>query len=78
MQAYETFATVQPDGQLALAGLPFPPGTAVDVMITPKRASAADFALRWRDVTRQLRSTAAAQRDVAGIQAEINSHRAGR
>ena len=78
MQAYETSSTVQPEGQLALVGIPFPPGTAVDVMITPKRASAADFAVRWREVTQQLRGKSAVEMEDAEIQAEIDAYRARR
>jgi hypothetical protein len=41
MQAYETSATVEPNGQVRLAGVPFAPGTQVEVIISPKRTSAA-------------------------------------
>jgi hypothetical protein len=37
MQAYETLATVEPNGEVHLAGVPFAPGTQVDVIVTPKR-----------------------------------------
>jgi len=41
MQAYETSATVEPNGQVHLAGVPFAPGTQVEVIISPKRNGAA-------------------------------------
>jgi hypothetical protein len=36
MNAYETSATVEEQGQLNLAGLPFAPGTEVEITIRPK------------------------------------------
>ena len=36
MKVFETSATVQPHGDLHLGGLPFPPGTPVEVTISPK------------------------------------------
>ena len=36
MQAYETSATVQGQGEVHLAGVPFEPGTEVEVTISPK------------------------------------------
>lgn len=41
MQAYETSATVEPNGQVHLAGVPFAPGTQVEVIISPKQNGAA-------------------------------------
>jgi hypothetical protein len=35
MQTYETSATVQEQGQVVVAGVPFEPGTRVEVTITP-------------------------------------------
>jgi hypothetical protein len=37
MNAFETFATVQQTGDVRVAGVPFAPGTEVEVTITPKR-----------------------------------------
>lgn len=39
MQTYETCTIVEDAGQVHLAGLPFAPGTQVDVSISPKRPS---------------------------------------
>jgi hypothetical protein len=36
MQAYETSARVEPNGQVHLAGVPFAPGTQVEVIVSPK------------------------------------------
>lgn len=41
MQAYETSATVEANGQVHLAGVPFAAGTQVEVIISPKRTGAA-------------------------------------
>jgi hypothetical protein len=35
METYETSATVQEQGQVVVAGVPFEPGTRVEVTITP-------------------------------------------
>ena len=37
MQSYETSATVEDQGQIRVAGVPFAPGTEVEVTICPKR-----------------------------------------
>ena len=36
MNTYETFATVEDQGRIIVAGVPFAPGTEVEVMISPK------------------------------------------
>ena len=36
MKAFETSATVEAQGQLRLSGVPFAPGTQVEVTISPK------------------------------------------
>jgi hypothetical protein len=42
MKAFETSATVEQQGRVFLAGVPFAPGTEVDVTISPKLGSAAE------------------------------------
>ena len=42
MKTYETTATVENHGQVRLAGLPFAPGTEVEVRISPKTPGASD------------------------------------
>src|SRR5258708_6080143 len=37
MQSYETSATVEGQGQITVAGVPFAPGTEVEVTICPKQ-----------------------------------------
>lgn len=37
MKTYETFATVEEQGRVLLAGVPFAPGTYVEITISPKR-----------------------------------------
>jgi hypothetical protein len=61
MKIYETSATVEDHGQVRVAGVPFAPGTEVEVTIRPKRQAedevppAADAALAAaRDRTREL------------------------
>ena len=39
METYETSATVEEQGQIHVAGVPFAPGTEVDITISPKRQS---------------------------------------
>jgi hypothetical protein len=54
MNTYETTATVEDHGQVRLVGVPFQPGTEVEVIISPKVQSANSLAdprsgtgLRW-------------------------------
>lgn len=42
MTPYETTATVEDHGQVRLAGVPFEPGTEVEVTISPKARSNQD------------------------------------
>ncbi len=42
MSTYETSATVLAQGQILVAGLPFAPGTEVEVSISPKAVTPAD------------------------------------
>ncbi len=44
MEAYATSATVEAEGQVRLAGVPFAPGTEVEVTISPKRPPVQDSA----------------------------------
>jgi len=60
MQVFETSATVEDRGQVRVDGVPFAPGTEVEVTISPKlkshdgpahrngEAAAAGSALRWQ------------------------------
>ena len=56
MNAYETLATVQPQGDVRIASVPFAPGTEVEVTINPKRAEAEEFRTTWERVCRELRA----------------------
>ena len=76
MKAFETSTTVQPQGDIRIVGVPFAPGTEVEVTINPKRKSVAEFAEAWQCVTNELRK----QGDVGAIsneeiQKEINDFR---
>jgi hypothetical protein len=44
MKTYETSATVEDQGQVRVAGVPFAPGTEVEVTISPKVRSEAQVA----------------------------------
>jgi hypothetical protein len=44
MKTYETSATVEDQGQVRVAGVPFAPGTEVEVTISPKVRSEAQLA----------------------------------
>jgi|GEM_PF-1359221 len=78
MKAYETSATVDAGGLLRVSGVPFAPGTQVEVTISPVRRSPAEFAAAWQRVSAQLRSRSAPQ-DVSDeeLQKEIDDYRAG-
>lgn len=56
MQSWETSATVEREGQVCVGGVPFAPGTEVDVTISPKRKLTEEFATAWRQVCDELRS----------------------
>lgn len=78
MKTFEASATVKQDGEIRVAGVPFAPGTEVEVTISPKRKSAAEFAAAWQRITAQLRSSPG----VNGISddenhQEIEEYRAG-
>ena len=79
MSSFEALTTVQASGDIRIAGLPFAPGTEVEVSISPKRKSAREFSVAWDEVCRKLRqqpNTASISDDE--IQAEIDQYRAGR
>jgi hypothetical protein len=79
MNNYETSTTVQPQGDIRIVGVPFAPGTEVEVTIIPKRKSAAEFATAWQRVCDELRRLPQAQTlSDDELQQEINEYRAGR
>jgi hypothetical protein len=79
MNAFESSATVDPTGDIRVAGVPFAPGTEVEVTINPKRSSAEDFAAAWDRVCRELRASPNVQTITdEEIQQEIDDYRAGR
>jgi hypothetical protein len=47
MPTYETSATVEGDGQVHISGVPFPPGTAVEVTINPQSGPPAAPTTGW-------------------------------
>jgi hypothetical protein len=55
MNTYETSATVEDQGQVRVAGVPFAPGTEVEVTISPKRRPAEEFTASWQRVCAELR-----------------------
>jgi hypothetical protein len=62
-----------------VVGVPFAPGTEVEVTISPKRKSAAEFAEAWQRVTAELhRLPQAPTITDDAIQQEIDDYRAGR
>jgi hypothetical protein len=77
MSTFETSATVQDQGQIHVAGVPFAPGTEVEVTISPKRRSAQEFTTAWRRVCAELRGRPGAK-DITddGIREEIDRYRA--
>ena len=79
MNTYETSTTVEPQGDIRIAGVPFAPGTEVEVTINPKRKGVAEFLSAWQRVCDELRALpqASALTD-EDIQNEISDYRAGR
>jgi hypothetical protein len=79
MSTFETSTTVQPLGDVRVVGVPFAPGTEVEVTISPKRNSAAEFGQAWERVCRELRSQPQMESLTdEQIQTEIDDFRAGR
>lgn len=79
MDRYETFTTVQDKGEVRVSGVPFAPGTEVEVTISPKRASGEQFITAWNRVCAQLRGAASTQNlSDEDIQREIEGCRDGR
>jgi hypothetical protein len=78
MNLYETSATVGQEGQIRLAGVPFAPGTEVEVSVSPKRRTAAEFAAMWTRVCEELRRTTTAEPTDEEITREIVDYRSGR
>jgi hypothetical protein len=78
MKAYETVATVEGPGEVRVAGVPFAPGTEVEVTISPKRGPAEEFAAAWQRICRELRGRPALT-SIADdeIRDEIDRYRAG-
>ncbi len=78
MNAYETSATVGEQGRVFVAGVPFPPGTEVEVTVSAKRLAGEDFASAWRRVSSELRGRPALLNITdEEIRGEIDRYRAG-
>ncbi|HEX5470618.1 MAG TPA: hypothetical protein VFW73_01970 [Lacipirellulaceae bacterium] len=78
MESYETFATVEPQGDVRVAGVPFAPGTEVEVTIHPRRENGEAFKQTWERVCRELRAAPQVQSITDDdIQQEIADYRAG-
>ncbi len=79
MKIYETSATVEEQGQVRVAGVPFAPGTEVEVTISPKRRSAEEFTVAWRRICAELRDRPGLK-DISeeSIREEIDRYRTAR
>lgn len=76
MKAFEISTTVQPQGDIRIVGVPFAPGTEVEVAIIAKRKSASEFAAAWQRVTAELRNLPRAESiSDQDIQQEIEEFR---
>lgn len=78
MKSFEISTTVQPQGDVRVPGVPFAPGTEVEVSISPKRKSNAEFAAAWQRVCGELRRLTIKDISDDDIQKEIDDYRAGR
>lgn len=79
MKAFETSTTVEPEGDVRVVGVPFAPGTEVEVTISLRRKSAEEFAETWRRVTAEFRKLPQG-REISDeeMQQEIDDYRAER
>jgi len=79
MKAFETSTTVEAQGDIRVVGVPFAPGTEVEVTISPKRKNAAEFTEAWQRVCSELRRLPPARTITDdAIQQEIDDYRAGK
>ena len=79
MKAYETTTKVEPAGEVRVRGVPFTPGTEVDVIVTPKRRSPEEFKRAWEQLCQGIRALPHIQNMTdEDIQNEIDDYRAGR
>lgn len=56
MQAYKTYARVQPSGDLALGHLPFAPGSLVEVLVVGSERNAAEREQEWSRLMQTVQS----------------------
>ena len=79
MDAYETSATVEDQGRVLVAGVPFAPGTEVEVTINRKRRSVEEFSAAWRSLCAELRGRPGLETlSDEDLREEIKRYRAGR
>ena len=77
--SFETLATVQSHGDVRIAGVPFAPGTEVEVAIHPRRADPEDFRHAWKQVCEELRAATQSQSLTdEDIQQEVKEYRSQR
>ena len=79
MNAFETCTTVYAEGEIRLSGVPFAAGTEVEVTVSARRKSGAEFRAAWERVCGEIRALPQL-RDVSeqDIQEEIAAYRADR
>jgi hypothetical protein len=78
MQSYETSTRVEEQGQVRVAGVPFAPGTEVEVTINPKRHPHEEFTVAWQRICAELRGRPKLQNITdEEIHEEIDRYRAG-
>ena len=79
MKSFDISTTVQSAGDVHVVGVPFVPGTEVEVSIRPKRLDAPDFTKAWNQICEELRQSPSAKTITdEDIQREIDDCRAGR
>jgi hypothetical protein len=79
MKTFEATAIVEPSGEIRVAGVPFTPGTEVEVVVSSKRQSADEFRRNWAELCGELRNLPNIPNlSDAEIQAEVTEHRARR
>lgn len=79
MQAYKTYAKVDPAGQVILSGLPFTAGSLVEVLVVNQHRTPAEREASWASLMRHVQALPSAQTvSDEDIAAEIASYRDGR
>lgn len=76
MEAYKTYSTVGNEGQVVLSGLPFQPGSRVEVVVLQQPQTPEQVIESWTASNQRIRKGLRSEISEAEIVQEIETHRA--